>query len=265
MVVSGLGVNLVDRRIIDNRGTTRIAANGTYVAADWGTTFRNTGTFVFAADGDWVEGSVRAHASLGRTRFINTGKVRKTGGTGTSVIDATYTRTEGSAGPGTVEVASGTLSIRSNGTEARVDPSARAVTFGTGGCPPLAACANPTPSGSEPQFATLRLPAGTAPSKVVITEAGPQAGTIGRPVDLTVPSETASAGNPMVLRLAVDTTLVPTGRNHTNIGVQHNGVNVPNCTGGAQVQCVDRAASSTVAGDVVMVVRTASNGRWRMR
>ena len=64
LVVSGLGVNLVDRRIIDNQGVTEITGNGTYVAADWGTTFRNTGTFDFKADGDFVEGSVHGHAAL---------------------------------------------------------------------------------------------------------------------------------------------------------------------------------------------------------
>ena len=265
LVISGQGVNLVDRRIIDNQGTTRITGNATYVAADWGTTFRNTGTFDFAADGDYVEGSVHGHASLGRTRFINTGTLTKTGGSGTSVIDAQYSRTEGSAGPGTVVVSSGSLSIRSNDTRATVDPSAAATTFATGGCPPLSACATPTPSASEPQFTELTLPAGSASSLVTIKEAAAEAGVKGRPVDLTVPSETATAGNPMILELALDATLVG-GDTHLTLEVTHNAVVVPDCTAGpAQAQCVDRAASSTTAGDVVMVVRTASNGRWRMR
>jgi hypothetical protein len=76
LVISGLGVNLVDRRIIDNQGVTEITGNGTYVAADWGTTFRNTGTVDFKADGDYVEGSVRGYAARGKSRFINTGLTR---------------------------------------------------------------------------------------------------------------------------------------------------------------------------------------------
>jgi hypothetical protein len=264
LVISGLGVNLVDRRIIDNRGLTQVTGNGTYVAADWGTTFRNTGTFQFTANGDYVEGSVWGHAALGRARFINTGTIRKTGGAGTSVIDATYSRTEGNSGPGTVQVSKGTLSIRSNSTSAVVSPGTTGATFATGACPPLSACADPTPQAGEPQFTTLTLPGGTAASSVTITEAAPD-GSKGRPVVLTVPGETATATNPMILELALDASLLAPGDTHLTLAVQHNGVAVPNCTGGAQAQCVDRAASATVGGDVVLVVRTASNGRWRAR
>ena len=264
LVVSGLGVNLVDRRIIDNQGTTEITGNGTYVAADWGTTFRNTGTFDFKADGDYVEGSVHGHAAALKGRFINTGQLRKTVGSGTSVLDARYSRTEGQAGPGTVRVQSGTLSILSDGTSATVVPGGSGATFATGGCPPLAACAQPATDSGNPQFATLTLPGGTADSAVTITEAADD-GSKGRPIVLTVPSESATAANPMTLRIAVDGSVLQPADTHLTLLVQHDGVLVPDCTGAAQAQCVDRASSSTVAGDVVMVVRTAGNGRWRLR
>jgi hypothetical protein len=180
------------------------------------------------------------------------------------VIDARYLRTEGGAGPGTVRVASGTLSILSDATAAVVVPGGSGTTFATGGCPPLAACAQPSTTAGEPQFAALTLPAGTAQSSVSMTEAAPD-GSKGRPLDLTVPAETASAANPMTLRLALDDALLAPTDTHLTLEVQHNGVAVPDCTGAAQPECVDRVASSTTAGDVVMVVRTASNGRWRMR
>ena len=166
-------MNLVDRRIIDNQGTTEITGNGTYVAADWGTTFRNTGTFDFKADGDYVEGSVHGHAaSLKGPLHQHRPAARRPAASGTSVLDARYSRTEGAAGPGTVRVQSGTLSILSDGTTATVVPGGSGATFATGGCPPLAACAQPATDAGNPQFATLTLPGGTADSAVTITEAG---------------------------------------------------------------------------------------------
>ena len=71
---------------------------------------------------------------------------------------------------------------------------------------------------------------------------------------LTVPDESATASNPMTLRIAVDDTALQPADTHLTLQVQHDGVPVPDCTGAAQAQCVDRASSSTVAGDVVMVV-----------
>jgi hypothetical protein len=262
LVITGQGVNLFDRRIIDNQGTTRVTDSGTYLAADYGTTFRNTGTFTFESDGDYVQGFVRGNASLGRSRFINTGTLRKTGGSGTTVVDAQYSKTEGSAGPGTVQVSSGSVNLVGASAGAQVDPSAQAAGVGNGGCGANSACANPTPTGSDPQFESVALPAGTDPSSVTISEKAPD-GSKGVPVDISVPDESASAANPMTFVFALDSSLLAPGDTHLTLTVTHNGVPVPNCTGSPQTSCVDRAASSTVNGDVRLVVRTATNGRWR--
>jgi hypothetical protein len=256
-------VNLFDRRIVDNQGSTVISGSGTYIAADWGTTFRNSGTFTFQADGDYVQGFVRGYASLGRSRFINTGVLRKTGGTGTSVVDAQYSATEGSSGPGSVSVSSGTLNRVGAAVSAQVDPGSNGAAVGNGGCGPNAACSAPATTASDPQFESVSLPGGTDPSAVTITERAPD-GSTGVPVDISVPSETATASTPMVFTFALDDSVLAAGDTHLTLAVTHNGVAVPNCTGSPQTSCVDRAASSTTGGDVRLVVRTATNGRWRM-
>jgi hypothetical protein len=266
MVVRGLnGVNLDDARIIDNRGTTSMTVNaGAFIAADWGTTFRNTGTFRFTTDADYAQGHQGVNGALGLGRFINTGALFKTGGTGVSVIDAAYSINEGPAGPGTARVSSGVLSILSGNTVATVAPGAGSVAFGNGGCAGAnSSCPAASLSATDNQFASLALPAGTNQSIVRIQERPVEAGVKGRPVDLTVPGESATSTSPMVFKISLDVSLLG-GDTHLTLDVTHNGVAVPNCDAVTRPRCVDRAASSTVSGDVVMVIRTADNGRWRI-
>jgi hypothetical protein len=263
LLITGLGVNLFDRRIIDNRGTTRVTGSGTYIAADYGTTFRNSGTFTFEANGDYVQGFVRGYAALGRSRFINTGTLRKTGGTGTSVVDAQYTATEGPDGPGSIVVSSGTLNVVGTAVRAQVDPGSNGAAVGNGGCGANAGCSAPSASASDPQFESVSLPGGTDPSSVKITERAPD-GSTGVPVDVSIPSESATATTPMTFTFVLDDSVLGAGDTHLTLAVTHNGAAVPDCTGAPQASCVDRSASSTTAGDVHLVVRTATNGRWRI-
>lgn len=264
LVVDGLGVNLWDKRIIDNQGTTEITNDLAYIAADDGTTFRNTGTFDFKSDGDYVQGFLIG--ALGPPRFINTGLLRKSGGTGTSVVDASYTLTEGAAGPGSAEVSSGSLSILSNNTGASVAPVTGDATFATGGCFDPDQCVTLATTATNTQFSSLTLPGGTATSGVTMAEKAAENGVIGRPVELLVPAETADANNPMTFKLALDVTLLGPLDTHLNLEVYHGANLVPDCLPGPpQAECVDRAASIPVLNTVPLVIKTAANGRWKVR
>lgn len=261
LIVDDRGVNLYDGRIIDNLGTVEVTGPSAYIAADRGTTFNNVGTLDFIGDGDYAEGFSRGIAS--KSQVVNQGLIRKTAGTGTSVIDAAYSV----SGAGSGEVSTGVLSIMSTDALAAVIPSVSvAPRFATGGdCAVQNACANPIVTAFGPQLTSLVLPIGTATSTVRIVEVPDPA--LGNAIDLFVPTETASSAGtspgPMILRMALDTSQAA-GKTAVTMNITHDDVAVPDCTGGVQAECVDRAASTTVGGDVTMVIRTGSNGRWKM-
>jgi hypothetical protein len=99
------GVNLQGGRTIRNDGTT-IIRNAGFIAADDGTRFINNGLFQIENDRGYYQGVLIPNKPS--SRFENNGVVRKTQGTGSSVIDADY------SGAGDVDVLSGKLEVWGN-------------------------------------------------------------------------------------------------------------------------------------------------------
>ena len=262
--VSPGGVQLANLRTIVNHGTTQVVGNSAYIALDDGTSFVNLGTFDFLGDGDVLQGSFASPRDL--PLFRNEGQVRKlSGGSGQSTFDVPFQR----VAPGSQSVTAGRLGIwHDTSITASVALGAR---FGTGACGAgaNATCTSPVLNGTQPQFAEVQRATGAgSPATVSIAEV-PGLGeplTKGDPVDLTAPA--ASNANPMTIRLGIDSTLTG-GLAASALNVTHDGgANLPDCPASLPIAgaCVDRAASTGDAGDdVVMVVKTPSNGRWRIR
>jgi hypothetical protein len=107
--LSNLGLGLLTgyEVTVANTGTFSLVPNG-FVAADYGTamTVEQGGLLDFTGDGDYHQGFAVDGEPL--SVLTNHGVVRKSGGGGTSVVDATY------AGAGQVEVRSGTLALPDN-------------------------------------------------------------------------------------------------------------------------------------------------------
>ena len=283
MLIGGFGVNLEDSRIIENHGTTVLSGNG-YLAADYGTSFVNDGQFVIQNGLGIFQG--RRHYNLPqRSTFIDNGTLRKAAA-GTSIIDAAFTRPTG----GNIEVTAGFLSIYGNLNGSSTIASAtvkQGATFGTGACPPGASsCAQPTPSNTDRQTTQVSLPAlGTGSATVSMQELPGEKTAAMRtaPVEVKTPGASADPTHPMLYVFALDSTLRRAGETAHGLAqtlqVARRGdtdpayATVPNCgsTGptAAHPSCVDRAASVSrtdklANGDVLLVVRTLQNSRWRV-
>jgi hypothetical protein len=295
--VNGLGVNFSDRRIIKNYGTVVLSGQG-YIAAGYGTTFRSIDNTpadpsvpLFEFDNDL--GYYQGHALPGETLgvFRNSGVVRKASGTGTSVIDASYYKTDtASASIGTVEVKSGSLSLLApnftGAVEAEVDQGSGLGNASPGDCATdgdPSDCALQVDAG-DPQAVSLDLTdptAGSAPVTLQELTGGANPGGFGVPVKVESPGAIATNPDPMELRLYVDSTLLGSAT-PTQVAkkarVQRQGLpgdpymSLPRCAavgGSTPTQaCVDRVASlaetSTAGGDVVIVVQTQQNSRYRV-
>lgn len=266
LTVAGGGVNYWDHTSVINLGTVSLLDASSYIAADYGTSFSNFGTFEFGDDGDYVQGCARAGQPLGT--FTNAGLVSKTGGLDESVLDADYSV----VGGGAVAVASGTIRIYEPSTAGDPPPVVATVaagaTIATGGCAvDVTECSGPETITPDPQVAALIRPAGAATVPVTINLDPPsmaESGTLGKTVVLTAASVVDPA-NPMVFSLTVDGALAA-GKTTATVVVKHDGMTVPDC---APVPvpspaCVVRpAVASSVGQPVTLQIRTTQNGRWR--
>ena len=299
LLINGLGVNLFDQRVIENHGTTTISGGG-YIAADYGTAFRNLRAagavqpkLVFTSDGGYYQGF--AIPGFGLSSFTNSGLVNKSGGTGVSVIDAAFSSTDpGSTFTGVQQVQSGELTIVTPGVSvvrtAKVKQGAR---FGNGG--PAACDAHSDPGScqaaeatpDDPEVATVELTKpGTTSSNVTIEEVSgvpPVTGQLGVPVRIETPNAKADATAPLRFRILLDAGLLGgvdpdvfvstanVARQATTTGPY---VNLPNCDmfgnpSAANPSCVARQLSTTETdalgnGDVVLVVSSLVNSRYRV-
>ena len=295
--VNGRGVNFSDRRIIKNYGTVVLSGQG-YIAAGYGTTFRNIDNtpakpevplFEFANDLGYYQGYALTGETLGV--FRNSGVVRKSAGTGTSVIDASYFKTDpASSSTGAVEVKSGSLALLApnftGAVEAQVDQGSGFANASPGNC-----VTDNDPSdcvlrvnSSDPEAASLNLTdpvAGSAPVTLQEQPAAPNPGGFGVPVQVESPGAVATNADPMELRLFIDSSLLGSAT-PTQVAkkakVQRQGIpsdpysSLPRCAavgGSTPTQaCVDRVASlsetSAAGGDVVLVVQTQQNSRYRV-
>ena len=112
--VTPLGVNLADEYQLRVYGTLKLLGQG-YVSADRGTSLEllpklnaaGVGTLLITNDGGWYEGRT-LYGVTTLSAIANGGLIRKSAGTGTSVVVGTYSR----VGSGAIRVDRGTLQHR---------------------------------------------------------------------------------------------------------------------------------------------------------
>lgn len=286
--VDGLGVNLEDQYGIVVRGQFRLSGKG-YVAADRGTSVElaakvgasGVGVLTLANDGGWYEGRT-LNGSTTLSSFSNGGRIVKSGGTGTSVVSATYAATTA----GRVQVTSGTLVLPDGTTQAATVGAGRS--YGNGRCATQAyGCVPTTDVGVDTQSETFTVPAAdTNGASVQVTEVadGP-ADRIGATVQLHATGLAATPSTPAVVVFRYDSSVLG-GRSWRDVRVyrQADGttawVEVPSCDGqgappAGSVGCVDRRGLATSSRDVndpgdpagapvdaLVVVRTTGTSRW---
>ncbi len=220
--VDNRGVNFEDEYVIRVRGLFRLSAQG-YVAADRGTVFElaaktgvsGTGSFKIANDGGYYEGrTLNGVTTLGA--FINGGRITKSGGTGTSVIEATYSTTTA----GRIYVTAGSLILPDGTTQAASVSAGK--TYGNGRCAvPAYACVPVTEAGVNLQSETFQVPtADTSGANVQVTEVtGGPADRIGSQVTLHATGLTASPDAPAVVEFRYDSSIL-NGRTWSDIAIQ---------------------------------------------
>lgn len=277
------GINLEDERIVSNSGTVQLANKG-FIAADHGTTIKNLAgaTIDIANNYGIYEG--RNHFG-GLSVLNNAGLLRKSAGTGVSVVASTYQKVSGS----TVRVLAGSLTIGRSTTSGGVSTPPATVsqggTFGLGACPAVtdtnpAPCTTFTATSSNPQAATATLgaTAGTSTVQVQTQTTGLPAGHVGQAVQFNTPTAHPTVSQPSVFVILYDTSVVGSRTVSTIVMKRAEDgstsfVSIPNClsTGvppSGQASCVDKRGISGVSsaklsnGDLRMVIRTTQNSRW---
>ena len=282
--VDDRGVNLFDSYRIVVRGLLRLSGPGSYVAADRGTTLElrprtgggGVGELRIENDGGWYEGFTR-YGQTSLSTLVNAGLIHKAGGTGTSVVSATYKAVKG----GTAQVDSGTLSLPP--TVAHQVRVGAGDGYGFGDCAtPSYGCA-PVADPADPVTSTATVPGsdGDGAGLVVrrVTGSVP-AGSLTGAVEVSATGLAASASDPAVLQLRYDASVIGARTPATVVVLRRPSsgggyATVPDClaTGAppaGAVACVDRRGLATSSrqlpdGDVVMVVRTQGFSRWVAR
>ena len=200
------------------RGTCAWATQA-YVAADHGMRVdsghtgpgRDRHAAIPQGDGGYLEGKIESDTGIASLASLdNRGLVVKAGGSGTTLVSADYTQPS----PGRVTVLSGTLLLPSGPVSAAFVGSG--ATFGTGRCAPGD---NDDPS-CQPttldrngyrQSANLRVPAtGDTGANVRVRQLGAKSDPtdLGYPYVVHATSLTASTGNPAIIRMRFDSTIL---------------------------------------------------------
>lgn len=287
------GVNLIDKRVIKNRGTT-ILTNAGFVAADFGTTFRNTdsGRFVIKNDRGYYEGNRSFYKK--RSSFINAGSLIKaatsdTDGPGiTSVIDALYSQPRGSSRR-TVQINEGRLSLPPISGQ-NLGLGARSATVKPGGGFVTGACANnddecregPAPTNSDEQISSVFLAQDARKAFVKIREerarrgnfatrnsgnpgiaggGGSQFELVGEEVTVQVEPQRARRGSPVTLIFTIDQSELDGETRLRRIKVFRSGERIRTCSGGGvrpKPTCVAKK-QFTSEGDFRATVRATQH------
>jgi hypothetical protein len=280
------GVNLHDQYRLVVHGTVTVSGDG-YVAAQDGTgialrprgTGAGVGRLTFANDGGWYEGSFTQDSNeQPPSTFVNEGLLLKSGGTGTSVVDAAYSRVRA----GAAQVSTGTLRLPGGVAQpVRVAPS-RAV--GTGDCVGVGTygCGSATTS-TDWQNTTVRTAGATVDrdgATISVREEArrPALTRLGAPVTVHATGMRVTRRAPTRMEMRYDATELG-GRGWRSIEVLRQATGtatyrvVPRCLSDGRipaqsVACVDRrniagtGSRNLAGGDVVMVVRTIAFSRW---
>lgn len=228
------GVNFRDNRIIENHGLTTLSKGG-FLAADWGTTFRNmaTGKFVIENDRGYYQGF--AEPETERSFFKNAGLVRKSitssaDGPGVaSVIDATYEE----IGEGQIEVRMGSLNILTSlGT--RKAKVVRGATIGTGACPArTAVCDNPSATSSDKEITVVKPSPNSKKSSITIVEKSVIGPTpIGEKVTVRATPLIGGGGGAVTTVLSIDKSELQGIEQARDVRMRLDGDRIPRCDGG---------------------------------
>ena len=281
------GVQLRDKRIIKNRGTT-VLTNAGYIAADRGTTFHNTraGRFVFYNDRGYYEGFTQPEKRL--SSFINAGAVVKAsislddGPDSTSVIDAIYSEPAGRT-PRTVQIYEGRLSLPA-GSGAGLGLGTRAATvkpgagFGTGTCANNDdECDEATPTTADKQTSAVSLAPGSRKAFIKIREeragrsrragaagasyelagGGARYELVGEEVTVRLRMRKAQVGSPVTLLVTIDKSELDGETRPRRIKLFRSGERIAACRGPGvrpRPACVVRKWF-TAEGDFRAIVR----------
>lgn len=247
------GAQLKDARVLENRGTTNLKGFA-YVAADYGTTFLNTGTYLFLNDLGYYQGVA---LTATRSNFINAGTVQKAFSGETSVIDANFVDYGGS-----VVISSGTLTILSDASET-ASVSANA-TFGIGSCAPGALfCEEPTASPEDEQIQSLTVPSNAGTTFVTLDEGVPESYNYPIQTEVGEPLEVVTSGptppNPYTLEIVIDATEAGSG----DLGVARNGSELFPCGQTSEPACL-KSVTVLGDGDVQLTVLTFANSTYQI-
>lgn len=279
---NSVGVNLMDQYRLEVSGTLLLSGTAGYVAADRGTSLSlipkastGVGQLLIANDGGWYEGRTD-YGQTTLSAIVNGGLIRKTAGTGTSVVIGTYSQ----VGAGAVRVDSGTLSMP-DGLVTKVQVAAGR-TYAKGACTTASYGCAPVATVADTQVASVTVPAGdpggAALSIQEVNEAS-ISGARGRPVWVRQSGLAATATAPAILKLRFDKSLVA-GKTIATTEIWRRGegtatyAKVPTCTAAgappAGPSCVDRrglagSSKKLADGDFLMVVRTRAFSRWVAR
>ena len=277
------GINLEDEKIVDNSGTVTLANSG-YIAADNGTSIKNEagGTISIADDFGIYQG--RGHFGASLAILTNLGALKKSAGTGNSVVGLNFQQ----SGAGSVAVTTGSLTVGRSTTGAGVSIPAATVTaggsYGLGACPALVShtstpCSSLTVSASSPQAAlvTLSTVGGNSSVQVATQTTGLPSGHIGQAVQFETPGSTPTVTKPNLFTLLYDAS-VWQNRTLSSVKLERaaDGSNtflqIANCPSNgnppAGQSCVDMRGISgvsstlTTGGGAKIVIRTTQNSRW---
>jgi hypothetical protein len=288
MIMRGY-LNLKDQRVIDNRGTVKLAGVNGVIAADDGTVFRNQGLFKIRNNRGYYQGETPVR-DFGRSQFFNTGAVQKSAGSELSVIDAQFENTDPDVpGTGRVSVQSGDLSVASQDTPTatRGADLGAGVTLGNGGPESCNAigwvnCDQVVPTVDDPAVTTVKVPNATAVS-IREVQIGPSTGYLTPPVQIETPDANATPSAPLTFTILIDASALGlasplnVARTHK---VERKGfatspwADLKDCgmtqkPTMSKPTCVARdvSANRTTAlggGDAVIVIKSLQNSRYRV-
>jgi hypothetical protein len=273
-ILSNLGLGLLTgyEVTVASGGKVSLAPNA-FFAADYGTatTIDAGGTLDFTGDGAYYQGFAVTNQPL--SVLTNNGTLVKSGGTGTSVVDADYVQ----GATGKVVVQSGTLALPDDTLiSAQVAPG---TSFATGTCGGQASgvcqpTTNPTEDAMSVDFTVP--PANGTPATVELQELPPVGPAvdptgIGNEVLAHADNLVANAASPATLKLRMsqsDVMATPI----SEIQVVHTpdsgpASQIPLCVGGALPTGVPACLLSVTrdSQNTYVTVLTTQTSRWRVR
>jgi hypothetical protein len=269
VVANGLGVEGGYQVDVAAGGSLALAAN-TWMAAQPGTTttIRAGATLELTGDGGFYRSSAAGQGAL-----TNNGVLRKSGGTGTSVVDAAY------SGSGQVVVQTGTLALPDGGlVGAVVSPGSALATGRCAGASTGSTCQPTQDPAADPMSVNLTVPgANGSATAVQVQELGPVgAGVdpngVGNEVLAHADNLVADSAHPATITLrysqadVMGTPLDEVQVVHTTDDLQQ--VLLPDCVNGALPgglwSCVQRPVTRNGQNTFVTVLTTQTS-RWRVR